>query len=202
MLTEIIFDIETKKLFEEIQGYDPAALGVSIVSLYKRTLDEAGQEVSGEMMSFWDQDIPKMWPLFTNVDRVIGFNSLHFDVPALAPMCPYDFKKIPHLDMMDLIKEKLGFRLSLRVLAAESIGHTKSDVGTNAVLYWNEHSPESLKKLKDYCEMDVIVTKEVYDFGRAHGHLKYKDKWNTPRIVEIDFSYPKKDDNREQLGLF
>lgn len=201
MLTEVIFDIETKKLFEEIGSFDPAGLGVSIVSLYKRTLDESGKEIKGEMFSFWDDELSEAWTHFTNVDRVIGFNSLHFDIPALTPLCPFDFKKIPHFDMLDLIKQKLGYRLSLRVLAAESIGHTKSDVGTNAVVYWNQHSPESLQKLKDYCEMDVLVTKEVYDYGSKFGHLKYKDRWNTPRIVEVDFSYPSLSNN-PQIGLF
>ena len=102
---------------------------------------------------------------------------------------------------MDKVKEKLGFRLGLNAIATETIGHSKSDVGTNAVLYWLEHSPESLKKLRDYCEMDVIVTRDVYDYGRSHGHLKYKDRWNTPRMVEVDFSYPKADPN-QQMGLF
>jgi hypothetical protein len=49
--------------------------------------------------------------------------------------------------------------------------------------------------------MDVTVTKEVYDFGLKNKQLKYKDKWNTPRIIEVDFSYPKKD-IAPQMGLF
>lgn len=201
MVTEVIFDIETKKLFEEIAGFNPADLGVSLVSLYKRTLNDKGDEIKGEMFSFWGDDLTNLWPHFTNVDRCIGFNSLHFDVPALAPLCPFDLKKITHFDIMDKVKEKLGFRLGLNAIATETIGHSKSDVGTNAVLYWLEHSPESLKKLRDYCEMDVIVTRDVYDYGRSHGHLKYKDRWNTPRMVEVDFSYPKADPN-QQMGLF
>ncbi len=202
MTTEIIFDIETKKLFEEIDGFDPSALGVSIVSLYKRKLDDQGKELTGEMMSFWDTEIPKMWSHFTNVDRVIGYNSLKFDVPALAPLCPYDFRKIPHFDMLDHIKQKLGFRIGLGAVAAQTIRHTKSDVGTNAVLYWLEHTPESLQKLKSYCEMDVLVTKEVYDFGRSHRSLSFIDKWNTLRTVEVDFSYPPVNTPQEQMGLF
>ena len=201
MITEVIFDIETKKLFQDIEAFDPAALGVSIVSLYKRQLDDAGHEIKGEMFSFWDDELKNAWTHFSNVDRIIGYNSLKFDVPALIPLCPYDFKKLPHFDMLDLIKQQLGFRLSLRVVAENTIGHTKSDVGTYAVVYLNEHSPESLKKLKDYCEMDVIVTKEVYDYGKKFGHLKYKDRWNTPRQVDINFSYPPPA-NSHQIGLF
>lgn len=202
MLTEIIFDIETKKIFDDIVGYNPADLGISIVSLYQRHLDDNLNETDGQVMSFWEEDFPKMWPLFTNVDRIIGFNSLHFDVPALIPHAPFDFKKLNHFDIMDHIKNMLGFRLSLNAVAAETIGHTKIDNGLNAVFYWQEHSPESLGKLKKYCEADVIVTKDVYDFGLKNGQLKYKDKWNTIRAIPVDFSYPKVDSPQSQMGLF
>ncbi len=202
MITEVFFDIETKKLFQDIQTSNPADLGVSIVSVYKRQLDENLNEINGEMISFWESDFSKMWPVFSNVDRIVGFNSLGFDVPALIPLCPYNFKKLTHFDIMDKVKSSLGFRLSLDALAKETIGHSKIDIGTNAVVYWNQATEESLAKLKKYCEMDVLVTRDVYDYGLKFGHLKYKDKWNTPRIVEIDFSYPKKDTKNDQMGLF
>lgn len=204
MYTEIIFDIETKKLFEEINTDNPADLGISIVSLYKRTLDDKFNEIGGQIMSFWQNDFSKMWPVFTNADRLIGFNSLHFDVPALHPFCPnYEFKKLNHFDILDLVKQSLGFRLSLDAIARETLGHSKTDTGTNAVLYWNQQTPESLEKLKNYCEADVLVTKEIYDYGLKNKILKYKDKWNTPRQFEVDFSYPQKTaDQSDQISLF
>ena len=153
------------------------------------------------MSSFWEEDLAKMWPFFSNADRIIGFNSLHFDVPALVPLCPYDFKKLKHFDLMEHVKGALGFRLSLNAIASETLGHGKIDNGLNAVYYWQEHSKESLSKLKKYCEMDVMVTKEVYDYGKKFGQLKYKDKWNTPRMIEVDFSYPKIE-VKPQMGLF
>jgi DEAD/DEAH box helicase domain-containing protein len=203
MVTEIIFDIETKKLFQDITTNNPADLGVSIVSAYKRTLDDNFKEISGEMTSFWEADFPQMWSYFSDVDRVIGFNSLGFDVPALDTLCPYNFKKLTHFDMMAEIKNALGFRLSLNALASETIGHTKIDVGTNAPLYWAQATVESLNKLKTYCEADVAVTRDLYDYGLKYGNLKYKDKWNTPRMVEINFSYPVKTKNNiQQIELF
>ena len=102
---------------------------------------------------------------------------------------------------MEHVKGALGFRLSLNAIASETLGHGKIDNGLNAVYYWQEHSKESLSKLKKYCEMDVMVTKEVYDYGKKFGQLKYKDKWNTPRMIEVDFSYPKIE-VKPQMGLF
>jgi len=201
MVNEVIFDIETKKIFDDIEGDNPADLGISIVSIYKRKLDDNYKELEGKIESFFEADFAKMWALFSNVDRIIGFNSLHFDVPAMAPLAPYDFKKLKHFDIMDHVKNSLGFRLSLNAIATETLGHTKIDNGLNAVYYWQEHSKESLAKLKKYCEMDVIVTKEVYDYGLKNKQLKYKDKWNTPRVIEVDFSYPKVE-VESQMGLF
>jgi len=199
--TEVIFDIETKKIFDDIIGNDPADLGISIISVYHRHLDSNFQEIDGQIMSFWEEDFSKMWPYFSNVDRVIGFNSLAFDVPAVAPWAPYDFKKLVHFDIIDHVKNALGFRIGLNAIASQTINHTKIDHGLNAVKYWAQHTPESLAKLKKYCEADVIVTRDVYDYGLKNKHLKFVDKWNTPRTFPVDFSYPKKDAS-PQIGLF
>ncbi len=201
MVTEIIFDIETKKIFDDINGNNPADLGVSIVSIYQRQLDNNFKEINGQIMSFWEEDFSNMWSKFANVDRVIGFNSNHFDVPALIPLAPYDFKKLNHFDIMDHVKSALGFRLSLNAIASQTINHTKIDQGLNAVDYWRQHTPETLAKLKKYCEADVLVTRDVYDFGLKNGFLKYMDKWNTARRLDVDFSYPLKT-SQPQMGLF
>lgn len=64
MITEVFFDVETKTFFDESGASKPEELGVSIVSLYRRTLDEKLQEIEGKMYSFWEKDFEKMWPLF------------------------------------------------------------------------------------------------------------------------------------------
>jgi len=202
MFTEIIFDLETQKLFQDIDTQDPADLGVSIVSLYYRKLDSNFKEIEGKLLSFWEPDFPKMFSLFSNVDRIIGYNSLKFDVPALRPFSPYDFNKLKHFDLLELIRQKLGFRISLANVSQNTLNHSKIDVGTNAVIYWNQQTKESLAKLKKYCEADVLVTKEVYDYGLTHSQLKYLDRWNTPRTFDIDFSRPTLSDSSSQAALF
>lgn len=202
MLSEVIFDVETKKLFSEIGPRDPGDLGVSIVSLYRRKLDNNFQETEGEILSFWEEDFPKMWPIFEEANRIIGFNSIGFDVPALKPYAPSHFAKLPHFDILQKVKEALDHRLSLDAIAKETLGRTKIDVGTNAVLYWANHDSASLSKLKKYCEQDVIITKEVYDFALSNKHLLFKDKWNNKRSVDLDFSYPKNETQSNQASLF
>lgn len=190
MVWEVIFDVETKKFFDDTGTSDPGDLGVSVVSLYHRQLDDQFQEVSGSIMSFWEQDFETMWKLFLEADRIVGFNSSKFDVPALRPYAPPQFDKLPHFDMLDKLREVVGRRMSLNALAKDTLGNTKTDHGSNAILYWEKGDPESLAKLKSYCEADVLITRDLYDFARKNKFLKYTDHWNNPRTVEVDFSYP------------
>jgi hypothetical protein len=208
-MIEVIFDVETQKLFEEIEDHDPSKLGISIVSLYRREVGDSFKEIKGAMKSFWVEEagreprIGGMWPWFEEADRIIGFNSFGFDVPALQPLYENDFSKLNHFDLMDEVKNVLGHRLSLDAIAKETLGKTKSGVGTQAVEWWKERSEKSLDLLQKYCEMDVMVTKDVYDFGLENRKLKYMDKWNELREVGVDFSYPKKDlEGEVQMGLF
>lgn len=202
---EVIFDIETKKFFDEIDARDPAALGISIVSAYRREIDREMNEISGEMKSFWEKDFDLMWSWFEEADRIIGYNSLGFDVPAVNGVYKGDFSKLKHFDVMKVIKDVFGHRVKLDSVAKESLGQGKIAGGAEAVTWWAKGDPESLANLKKYCEMDVEVTKGVYDFGLKNRKLKFKDHWNEVREIEVDFSYPPEEVPKKvevQMGLF
>jgi len=201
MKREVVFDVETKKLFSDITTDNPGDLGVSIVSVYQRIVDEQGKEMEGTMMSFWEKDFSSMWEIFENAERIIGFNSKYFDVPALEPYYKKGFAKLPHFDLMDSVKEKIGRKLSLNALTEMNIGSSKTDVGTNAVLYFARGDPESLQKLQHYCEADVAITRDLYDFGKKEHQFQYRDKWNGISKFSVDFSYPVPKSD-PQIGLF
>jgi DEAD/DEAH box helicase domain-containing protein len=198
MYQEVIFDIETQKFFDEIEGFDPSDLGVSVLSLYIRTLDKDFKEVKGEMISFFEDKVPSAWEYFKNADRIIGFNSKRFDVPALKPYLPQELTKLPHLDILEHVKEVNGKRVSLNAIVKETLGDHKADDPRNAIIYWQKHDKESLKKLKYYCEEDVRLTKEVYDYGLKNKKLHFKDFWNDAKTIDVDFSYPEIKSKMEQ----
>lgn len=201
MKNEVIFDVETKKLFSDIEGNDPGDLGVSVVSLYDRKIDDNLNETEGQIHSFWEKDFEKMWPIFQKADRIIGYNSIHFDVPALKPYAPTYWPKLPHFDIMAEVKNVFGRRLPLDAIAKETLDRAKTDTGLDAVFYWEKGDKESLSKLRKYCEADVMITRDVYDYALKNGKLLFKDKWNTLREVELDFSY-KEEKTETQIGLF
>lgn len=203
MLFEVIFDTETKKFFDETTGYDASKLGVSITSVYSRTLNDNLEETGGKMQSFWEKDFGEMFKIFEKADRIIGFNSLGFDIPALSPYLPAHWSKLKHFDILDVIKKIEGKRVSLDSLAKATLGTKKNDSGENAIKYWNAGDKESLAKLQKYCEMDVEITTKIYDHALSNGSLKYIDFWNETHEVKLDFSYPKIDaGNTIQSSLF
>ncbi len=199
MHNEVIFDVETKKLFSDIEGFDPGDLGISIISIYERRVDSDQNEVQGKMFSFWEHEIEKIWTLFQEADRIIGFNTIGFDVPALKPYAKFPLNKLPHFDIMAKLKDAFGKRIPLDAIAKETLDREKTDDGLNAVYYWQKGDRDSLEKLKKYCEADVLITKEIYEFVVKNGYLLFKDKWNTLQKVELDFSYPATPDNQVKL---
>lgn len=198
IITEVIFDLETQKFFDEINDFDPSKLGVSVLSLYKRTIDKENNEINGEMFSFWEEDLKDTWEIFTKADRIIGFNSKKFDVPALKPYLPIELSKLPHFDILEQVKDVNGKRVSLNSIAGETLGKRKIDDPKNAIVYWAKHDKISLSKLKKYCEEDVVLTRDIYDYAIKNKKLIFKDYWNTIRTIDVNFSYPEIKSKTEQ----
>lgn len=204
---EVIYDIETKDLISEMTPKALENMGISIVSAYRREVDKNLKEIKGEMRSFWEKDFGEMWKWFEEADRIIGYNSFGFDNHVMNGKYNGDFHKFKHFDILDEIKRVFGARVKLDSVAKESLGVGKNAAGTDAVIWWGKGDTESLANLKKYCEMDVEVTKGVYDFGIKNKKLKFKDRWNEMREIEVDFSYPPEaekpvEESREQIGLF
>lgn len=214
---EVIYDIETKKLFGEIVTNDPADLGISVVSVYRREVDDRGEEVTGQMKSYWCDEVrdiwgsderyfDEMWLWFEEADRIIGYNSLGFDNPAMNGIYEKgDFGKLKHFDVLEEIRKVFGHRVKLDSVAKETLGESKSADGLEAVRWWKARDKDSLRNLKKYCEMDVEVTTKVYDYARKKGKLRFKDRWNEMREIEVDFSYPEEVEepiSQVQMGLF
>lgn len=198
---EVFFDLETKSFFEKGKSRDPSKLGVSIISVYKRVIDQDLKEKEGKLLSFWENELEKLWPLFTEADRIIGYNTLNFDILVLEPYAPFPLAKLPHFDIFQKIKEASGKKIPLNEVAKQTLGREKIDLAEKAIDYWLKKDKESLLKLKRYCEQDVLLTKDIYDYGLKEKVLKFKDKWNNLQIINIDFSYSE-ENKQNQASLF
>jgi len=164
MLRYVIFDLETQNLFQEVGSNDPAALDISVVTAY-----DSGTE---KYTTVSINELSKLWPIFEHADALVGFNSNHFDIPILNKYYPGDLTQIKSIDLLEEIKKSLGRRLRLDTIAEATVNAKKSASGLEAVRWWREGKIDEIKK---YCEQDVKVTKKVFDYALANGHVKFKD---------------------------
>lgn len=193
-MRQLIFDVETKKTFDEVGGYFPEKLEISFVGVCFREHEHD----PGKFIGFFEEDLPKLFPLFEQTDVLIGFNSDGFDLPALQPYYSGNLSDFPSLDLLSRFKDATGHRVKLDSIAQETLGVGKSGNGLDAIKFYQQKDFESLKK---YCLQDVKITRDIYDYGVRKGILKYKNKWN--RLIEtpIDFSFQQKAQAGIQMAL-
>jgi len=163
-MNAVVFDIESKNTFQEVNSNDPADLDISVVGVYDSTSDL--------YKAFEVEEFADMWPLFEKADSIVGFNSLHFDVPLLNKYYHGDLSQIKHTDILKEIYEQFGRRMKLDQIAEGTLGIKKSGHGLQAIHWWREGEKE---KVKNYCLDDVKITKQIYDFALKNGLLKFKE---------------------------
>lgn len=191
----VVFDVETKKTFAEVGGYHPEKLGVSVAGVFFRD-EEKGEE---RYHGYREEEFPKMFKVFEKAERIVGFNSINFDMPALSPYYVGDLLSMPNLDLMVEIEKQVGYRIGLDAVAKETLGVQKSGHGLDAIKYYHAQDWDNLEK---YCLQDVKITKELYDYGVKNKVLRFKNKWNETVEVEVDFEKDKTKKKKVQTTLF
>jgi len=192
-MLQLVLDVETKKSFDDVGGFFPDRLGISFVGVCIR---DTAKGIS-EMVSFFEQDLPKLFPILEKADVVIGFNVRDFDMQTFVPYYHADITKIPILDLMQRIKDSVGHRIGLDAVAQETLGIGKTGDGLDAIKYYKNQDWEKLKK---YCLKDVEITRDLYDHGLSKGKVKFRNKWNRLIEAEVDFSFtPQKNDGVQML---
>jgi len=160
MRAPIVIDLETKKTFREVK--DNKELGVSMLGLYSYA-DE-------KQYSFEEKDLPKAFPLLEGASTVIGFNIISFDLPVLQPYYPGKVANFKTFDIIDHVKNSIGKRLSLNDLVWATLGKKKSGHGLLAIEYYRSGK---IDELRNYCMDDVMLTKELFDYGALKNEILY-----------------------------
>lgn len=171
----ITFDIETNGDFSGGQ-FDLSKQELTMLCLHDSETDE--------YLSFLKEELPQAWPVFERADIIVGYNSDHFDIPILNRYYAGDLTKIKSVDLLKEIRNVLGRRLKLDNVAEATLGKKKSGSGLEAVRWFQDGE---IEKVRQYCIDDVKITKMVYDYARAKGHLKYKD-FDGMRDIKLDTS--------------
>lgn len=193
-MRKIVFDIETKNIFQDVGSRNPEDLDISIVGLYDYE--------SNNYLSFTQEEFPQMWPYFQKADLLVTFNGLYFDIPLLNKYYKKaglgDLNKIKHLDVFKEVKQTSGRWLKLDKIASGTFGINKSGDGFDAVVWWRQGRVDEIRK---YCLDDVKITKDTYDFALKNKKLMYKEG---PFIkeVKLDVKHWEPEDEVKTQSLF
>jgi len=192
-MREIVFDIETKNWFEEVGSNDPAALDLALIAIHDSETDS--------FSSFLEEELVNLWPIIERADTLIGFNSDHFDIPILNKYYPGNLTTLKSIDLMKEAQKTLGRRLSLDNIAKATLGRGKIAHGLEATDWWKTGE---IDKIREYCIDDVRLTKQLFDYAREHGHIKYVDRFDKskPQTIEIDTSDWENNDGHSMTHTF
>ena len=127
--------------------------------------------------------------------RLIGYNSDHFDLPILNNYYPGNLLQFPSLDIMKVVYGTLGRRLKLDDIVKATLDESKSANGLQAIQWWKEGKIDEIIK---YCEQDVRVTKNVYDFGLKHKQLFYPSL--SKEMLPFSVNFEMKEDQINKNG--
>ncbi len=173
-MRRITFDIETTGDFKS--NGDFSNLELTVLGIHDSESDTYS--------SFLKEELGNAWPIFEAADVLIGYNSDHFDIPILNKYYTGDLARIKSVDLLKEVKNVLGRRLRLDSIAQATLGRGKIGHGNDAVVWWKEGK---IDKIREYCLEDVRITKDIYDYARKHGSLKYQD-YEGAREVKLDTS--------------
>lgn len=162
----LFFDLETLRGAEEVGGWQNIReMGLALaVTLEGRT---------GEFTTYREGDARRLAEDLLAADQVVGFNLDRFDLTVLEPYAGQRIRRVKSLDLLSAVFKRMGFRLGLGHLAAETLGRSKSADGLQS-LDWVRQGRWEL--IEQYCREDVALTAALWAFGREKGYVLYKNR--------------------------
>lgn len=172
-----VFDIETQKSAAEVGGWHRAELmRVSVAVVWDAGLND--------YLVFREGEVAELLAHLRGLDLVVGFNNKRFDNQVLAGYGGHDLAGLPTIDILEKVKERLGYRISLNSLAEHTLGIKKSADGLMALKWYKEGR---IDKIIDYCRQDVEVTHQLFRFGLDNGYLLFQNKAGSLVRCPVDF---------------
>ncbi|HSR35332.1 MAG TPA: ribonuclease H-like domain-containing protein [Anaerolineae bacterium] len=173
----VFFDVETQRTFDEVGGrHNIRKLGLSAAVTYS--------SADGAFHHYTEETVDDLVAELKTADLVVGFNVLNFDYEVLHAYTDDSLDRLPTVDMLDHIYKRLGFRVSLDNLAASTLGTAKSADGLQAVRWYKQGR---IQEILDYCQQDVEVTRQLYEYGKQQKHVKYRDRNYREQMVPVSW---------------
>ncbi len=171
----VFFDLETQRLLDEVGGRaNIRQLGLAAAVTYS-----SAQQAYHRYTESRVQDLVLE---LKSADLVVGYNVLGFDYEVLRGYTSEPLDRLPTMDLMDHLAQRLGFRVSLESVATATLRIGKSADGLQAVRWYRQGL---LDKVLEYCQKDVEVTKALYEHGRQYKVVYYWDRQYRRQMVPV-----------------
>ncbi len=177
----LYFDLETQKSAEDVDGWGNIHLMGLAVGVVWDSMEQ-------KYFSYLENEASKLVEKLRTANLVVGFNVKKFDYGVLQPYADFDLHEITTFDMLDDIKAKLNHRLSLNHLAENTLNSKKSADGLISLQWYKEGK---IDKIVEYCQQDVKVTRDLFEYGEKHGYIKYKTRSGVAKDLKVDWKVDK-----------
>ena len=177
----LYFDLETQKSAEDVDGWGNIHLMGLAVGVVWDSMEQ-------KYFSYLENEASKLVEKLRTANLVVGFNVKKFDYGVLQPYADFDLHEITTFDMLDDIKVKLNHRLSLNHLAENTLNSKKSADGLISLQWYKEGK---IDKIVEYCQQDVKVTRDLFEYGEKHGYIKYKTRSGVAKDLKVDWKVDK-----------
>jgi DEAD/DEAH box helicase domain-containing protein len=162
----VFFDLETLRSADEVGGWGNIRdMGLALAV----TLDSS----TGEYTTWRQEDADALIETLRAADRVVGFNVDRFDVTVLEGEVSHRLGDLKTLDLLTVIKDRIGFRLKLGHLAQETLGADKGADGLQSLEWVREGRWDLIER---YCRGDVLLTAALWAHGRDKGYVVFRSK--------------------------
>ncbi|PLX47238.1 MAG: DEAD/DEAH box helicase [Desulfobulbaceae bacterium] len=161
-----VFDVETQRSAAEVGGWHRAErMGVSVAVVYDGERDD--------YLVFREGQMAELLAYLAGRELIVGFNNKRFDNRVLSAYGNVELHLRPTIDLLEEVKKRLGYRLSLDRLAEQTLGVQKSADGLQALKWYKEGR---IDKIIRYCRQDVEITRDLFLFALKNEHLLFRNK--------------------------
>lgn len=193
----VYFDLETERAASEVGGWSNIEqLGIAVAVTCASSDDINGE---AQFRTFLKHETQALLDVLREADCVVGFNTRGFDFRVLQPFVAFDLKSLNNIDLMLDLKAVAGFRPSLDNCCAQTLGAQKSGGGLQSLQWWREGRRDEVIA---YCRQDVLLTRQLHEFGAREGFVKCLDKTGRERVLRVPWSLDDAPQKSQQGSLF
>ncbi|MFO1487744.1 MAG: ribonuclease H-like domain-containing protein [Verrucomicrobiota bacterium] len=173
----VYFDLETQKSAEEVGGWDK-------ISQMRMSIGVTYSTAAGGYKIYGEKQVDDLIRELQRADLVVGFNNLRFDYEVLHGYTPLDLRQLPTLDMLIVLTDTLGHRVSLDSIATATFGVEKTSEGLQAIEWFKQGK---LMEIAEYCCFDVKITKIVHEYGVQNRQLHFANRFGKKMTVPVSW---------------